>query len=88
MSTINYPLHPHFITNERGEKESVILSIKEYSRLLEDLKDLALIAERKSEPSISHNEFMKELQQDGLLQVDFTSTTGLTKKKVIACAIT
>lgn len=67
MSSISYPMHPHYITNENGEKESVILSLNEYSRLLEEIQDLAIIAERKSEPSLSHSDFMKELKQDGYL---------------------
>ena len=36
--------------DERGKKESVVLPIREYEELLEDLDDLAVIAERKQEP--------------------------------------
>ena len=40
-----------FILNERGEKAAVVLPIAEYESLLEDLKDLATIAERRDEPT-------------------------------------
>jgi len=40
-----------FIVNERGEKTAVVLPIAEYESLLEDLDDLATIAERREEPS-------------------------------------
>ena len=40
-----------YLVDEHGRKESVVLSLKEYQELLEDLKDLAVIAERKEEPS-------------------------------------
>ena len=40
-----------FIVNEDGEKTAVILSIEEYEELLEDIEDLAIIAERRDEPT-------------------------------------
>lgn len=40
-----------FVVDEKGRKRSVVLPIKEYQELLEDLADLALIAERKNEPT-------------------------------------
>ena len=41
--------------------------IAEYERLLEDLEDLAVVAERRDEPSISHQQFKAELKRDGIL---------------------
>ncbi len=45
-------IHPQsqFIVNENGEKTAVILPIEEYERLLEDINDIAVIAERRNEP--------------------------------------
>ena len=40
-----------FVVNEKGKKTGILLSLKEYRNLLEDLQDLAIIAERKDEPS-------------------------------------
>ena len=40
-----------FIVNEQGRKTAIILPIKEYEELLEDLEDLAIIAERGHEPT-------------------------------------
>ena len=40
-----------FVVTEGGRKTGVFLSLKEYRELLEDLQDLAIIAERKGEPS-------------------------------------
>lgn len=56
-----------YVTNETGEKTAVILPIKEFEELLEDLEDLAVIAERRDEPTISHKEVIAKLKQDGLL---------------------
>lgn len=61
------PKHPHFIVNEKGDKESVILSMNDYSRLLEELEDLATIAERQSEDTVPHAELISELKSDGYL---------------------
>ena len=60
-------LHPQFITDEKGNKQSVILPISTFQELLEDINDLAMIAERKDEPTTTHNDFIKELKKDGML---------------------
>lgn len=60
-------LHPQYITNESGEKLKVILSVEEFYELLEDIEDLAAIAERREEPSISHEQLINDLKLDGLV---------------------
>lgn len=39
-----------FLVDENGRRLSVVLPIREYRELLDDLSDLALIAERRDEP--------------------------------------
>lgn len=65
--TILKDMHVQYITNESGERSSVILSIEDFETLLEDLEDLAVIAERRDEPTISHQELKSELKGDDLL---------------------
>lgn len=60
-------MHVQYITDESGERSSVILSIEDFETLLEDLEDLAIVAERRDEPTISHENLKKELKEDGLL---------------------
>lgn len=60
-------LHPQYITNEGGEKTSVILPISEFEELLEDIEDLAIMAERRDQPTISHEDLIAELKKDGLI---------------------
>ena len=55
-----------YLTNEKGRKTSVVLPIGEYEKLLEDLDDLAVIAERRDEETIPHAEFKKGLKRNGL----------------------
>ena len=40
-----------YLVDEKGRKTAVVLPVREYEELLEDLADLALIAERKDEPT-------------------------------------
>jgi len=40
---------------------------KEYEELLENLHDLAIVAERRDEPTVSFEEIKKKLKADGLL---------------------
>jgi hypothetical protein len=60
-------LRPQFIIDPDGQKKSVILEISEYEELLEDLEDLAAVAERRTEETISHEQLVKELKADGLI---------------------
>ena len=56
-----------YIVDEKGQKTAVILPIDEYEELLEDLHDLAVIAERRDEPAITFEELKEKLKKDGLL---------------------
>ena len=56
-----------YITNEKGEKTEIVLSVKDVEDILEDLSDLAAASERRDEETISHEELIKELRSDGLL---------------------
>lgn len=58
-------LNPEYVTDSDGHKRAVILPIEEYKELLEDLQDLAIIAERREEPSIPHNQVMEDLKNNG-----------------------
>ena len=58
-------LHPEFLTNEDGERISVVLPIEEFNELLEDLEDLAVIAEHRDEETISHQDLLRLLDNDG-----------------------
>jgi PHD/YefM family antitoxin component YafN of YafNO toxin-antitoxin module len=60
-------MNTQFIVDESGKKTSVILPVEDYEELLEDIHDLAVIAERKDEPSISFDELKKRLKADGLI---------------------
>jgi hypothetical protein len=52
-----------FLTNEKGRKTAAVLPIEDYEKLLEDLDDLAVIAERREEEIIPHAEFKKGLKR-------------------------
>lgn len=52
-------LHEQFIIDESGKKKAVILPIEDYEELLEDIHDLAVIAERKDEPTTGFEEIKK-----------------------------
>ena len=55
-------------TRKTTSKNSrVVLSRKRYEELMEDLHDLAIVAERKEESEISIEEMTKRLRKRGLL---------------------
>ena len=56
-----------YVSDEAGRRTAVLLPIEDYERLLEDLEDLAAIAERRDEPTVSHEELIAGLKRDGLL---------------------
>ncbi len=60
-------LQPQYITDAEGNKISVIISLQVFQELLENLEDLAAIAERRDEPTTSQADLLAELKQDGLI---------------------
>jgi len=56
-----------YIVDENGERTAVVLPIDYYEELLEDVHDLAVIADRREESTISFEELKKKLKKDGLL---------------------
>ena len=56
-----------YLTDEHGAKTAVVLPISDYEKLLEDLEDLAVVAERRDEPTIPHEQFVGDLKRDGIL---------------------
>jgi len=56
-----------FLTDAEGKRTAVLLPIEQYENMLEDLHDLATIAERKDEATIPLEEFKAELERDGLI---------------------
>ncbi|MBI5290330.1 MAG: hypothetical protein HY872_00445 [Chloroflexi bacterium] len=56
-----------FIVDSKGKKTGVVLSLRQYRKLMEDLHDLAVIAERRKEKSVAFDELKRQLRKDGLL---------------------
>ena len=56
-----------YITNDQGEKTGVLLNISDYEKLMEDISDLASIAERRDEDTVPHEAFIAELRKDALI---------------------
>ena len=56
-----------FLTDDRGQKVAVVIAIADYESLMEDVADLAAVAERRDDDRISLNELKKQLTADGLL---------------------
>ncbi len=65
---MDWPRNLEYITDGSGKKKAVIIPADEFEKLMEDVEDLAAIAERSYEPVISHDELISRLRQDGLLE--------------------
>ena len=52
-----------FLTDAEGKRTAVVLPIEEYERLLEDLHDLSVAAERQDEPTITLDELKRRLAE-------------------------
>ena len=52
-------LSEQYVVDATGKKMGVILSLRDYERLLEDLHDLAIVAERREEQPISLEEMKR-----------------------------
>ncbi len=56
-----------YLTDEHGEKVAVVMPMADYEELMEDVADLACVAERRDEGRISLAELKEQLVADGLL---------------------
>ena len=56
-----------YVVDDQGQRSAVIVPIEEYEELVEDLHDLAVIADRRDEPTISHEDLKRRLKSNGLL---------------------
>lgn len=54
-----------YIVDNKGKKTAIILPMKQYEQLLEDLHDLAIVAERRNEPVISLEEMKGIVKENG-----------------------
>ncbi|MEJ2671952.1 MAG: hypothetical protein P8168_07100 [Deltaproteobacteria bacterium] len=55
-----------FVVDSNGKKTAVIIPVKQYEQLLEDLHDLAVVAERRMEEPVKWERVKRRLQGDGL----------------------
>ena len=60
-------LKGRYVTDRQSERTGVVLSLKRYSRLMEDLHDLAVVAERRKEKLLSADGMKNHLRKRGLL---------------------
>ncbi len=56
-----------FVVDKKGRKTGVVIPLKRYRRLLEELHDLSAIAERRAERPISFEELKRRFRRDGLI---------------------
>jgi PHD/YefM family antitoxin component YafN of YafNO toxin-antitoxin module len=61
------PMSPQFLTDDRGQRVAVVIPIADYESLMEDVADLAAVAERRDDDRISLTELKEQLTADGLL---------------------
>jgi hypothetical protein len=52
-------------TDAQGKRTAVVLPIADYERLLDDLHDLAVVAERRDEAVLDEEELTRRLAEGG-----------------------
>jgi len=52
-----------FVIDKKGQKTAAILPIKEYEKLMEDIHDLAIVAERRHEPTVHFNKLKENVRK-------------------------
>ena len=56
-----------FLTDQAGKRVAVVLPVADYDELMEDLSDLAAVAERRDEERVTLEEVKQRLVADRLL---------------------
>ena len=52
-----------YVVDENGNRTAVMLPIEEYEQLLEDLQDLAVIAQRRDDPTVPLDVVVEQLEE-------------------------
>ena len=68
LTSMNQSLHPQYITDERGNRVSVVLPIEQWQQMLDELEELDDIrlydeVKARNEPTISLAEYRKKRQR-------------------------
>jgi hypothetical protein len=58
---------PQYLMDSSRKKTFVVRRIEEYEELIEDLYDLAIMAERRDDQRLSFEDFEKGLKKDGFI---------------------
>jgi len=62
-------LEGQFVENAKGKKTGIILPLKRYQKLMEDLHDLEVVAERRSEEPVAFEEMKRRLKKDDIRDI-------------------
>jgi len=62
-----------YVVNEQNQKTAVLLPVSVYQQLLEDLHDLAIVAQRREDPAINLIEMVTRLGLEDDLQHPISS---------------
>ena len=54
-----------YVVDAKGRKTGVIVPLRRYRKMMEDLHDLAVVAERRDEKPIASAEIKRRLKKDG-----------------------
>ena len=60
-------MNTQYLTDEDGRKIAVVVPVQDFEEILEDISDLAAVAERRGEERISLAEVKRRLIADGLI---------------------
>ena len=60
-------LNPQYVTDADGWRTGVLLSLDAFEASMEDLEDLAAVAECRDGPTVPHAEAVARLRKDGFL---------------------
>ena len=55
-------LRLQYVTDASGHKVGVLMPLEQFNELMEEVEDLAAVAERREEPTISHQQLVEEAQ--------------------------
>ncbi len=60
-------MNTQYLTDEDGRKIAVVVPFQEFEELMEDVSDLAAVAERRGEERVSLDDVKQRLIADGLI---------------------
>lgn len=61
------PTARQYLVDAKGHKRAIVIDMDTYEKMIEDISDLKIVAERRDNPKMRSLQFLSRLKKNGIL---------------------